>query len=56
MVIYHKIRRLPNKMGLGVFQKIIKNHLVESKIISGENIGIKIDQNLIHDGTGMLVY
>jgi aconitate hydratase len=43
-------------MGLGIFQKIIKNHLVEGKMISGGNIGIKIDQNLIHDGTGMLVY
>jgi len=43
-------------MGLGIFQKIIKNHLVEGKMKSGESIGIKIDQNLIHDGTGMLVY
>ena len=43
-------------MGLGIFQKIIKNHLVDGKMISGETIGIKIDQNLIHDGTGMLVY
>jgi len=43
-------------MGLGIFQKIIKNHLVEGKMISGGDIGIKIDQNLIHDGTGMLVY
>lgn len=56
IIIYHKTRGLTIKMGLGVFQKIIKNHLVEGKIIPGENIGIKIDQNLIHDGTGMLVY
>lgn len=43
-------------MGLGIFQKIIKSHLVDGKMILGETMGIKIDQNLIHDGTGMLVY
>jgi len=43
-------------MGLNIFQKIIKNHLIEGKMISGETITIKIDQNLFHDGTGMLVY
>ena len=43
-------------MGLNIFQKIIKNHLIEGKMIPGKTVGIKIDQNLIHDGTGMLVY
>jgi len=43
-------------MGLNIFQKIIKNHLIEGKMISGKTISIKVDQNLIHDGTGMLVY
>ena len=43
-------------MGLNIFQKIIKNHLIEGKMISGSTITVKIDQNLFHDGTGMLVY
>lgn len=43
-------------MGLGVFQKIIKNHLIEGKMIAGENIGIRIDQTLTQDSTGTMVY
>lgn len=43
-------------MGLGIFQKIIKNHLIEGKMISGETIGIKIDQTLTQDATGTMVY
>jgi len=43
-------------MGLGVFQKIVKNHLTEGKMIPGENIGIKIDQTLTQDSTGTMVY
>lgn len=56
MVIYYKTRGLSIKMGLGVFQKIIKNHLIEGEMVPGKTVGIKIDQNLIHDGTGMMVY
>jgi len=43
-------------MGLGIFQKIIKNHLIEGKMISGETIGIRIDQTLTQDATGTMVY
>lgn len=43
-------------MGLGVFQKIVKNHLIEGKMVSGETIGIKIDQTLTQDSTGTMVY
>ncbi|HEC93064.1 MAG TPA: hypothetical protein ENI51_08760 [Candidatus Atribacteria bacterium] len=43
-------------MGLGIFQKIIKNHLIEGKMIPGENIGIRIDQTLTQDSTGTMVY
>ena len=43
-------------MGLGIFQKIIKSHLIEGEIIAGESIGIKIDQTLTQDTTGTMVY
>jgi len=43
-------------MGLGVFQKIISNHLTGGKMIAGENIGIRIDQTLTQDSTGTMVY
>jgi len=43
-------------MGLGVFQKIIKKHLMEGEMIAGKSIGIKIDQTLTQDTTGTMVY
>jgi len=43
-------------MGLGIFQKIIKSHLIEGEIIAGKSIGIKIDQTLTQDTTGTMVY
>ena len=43
-------------MGLGIFQRIIKNHLIEGKMTLGETLGIKIDQTLTHDATGTMVY
>ena len=43
-------------MGLGVFQKIIKNHLMEGEMIAGKSIGIKIDQTLTQDTTGTMLY
>ena len=43
-------------MGLNVTEKIIKEHLVEGKMQSGEDIGIKIDQTLTQDATGTMAY
>jgi len=43
-------------MGLGIFQKIIKNHLIEGKMALGKTLGIEIDQTLTHDATGTMVY
>jgi len=43
-------------MGLGVFQKIIKKHLIDGKLTPGETIGIRIDQTLTQDATGTMVY
>jgi aconitate hydratase len=40
---------------LHVTQKLIKSHLIEGKMIPGEEIGLKIDQALLQDATGTLV-
>ncbi|MGZ8174861.1 MULTISPECIES: aconitate hydratase [Methylobacter] len=42
-------------MGKNVTQKLIESHLVEGRMISGEEIGLKIDQTLTQDATGTLV-
>ncbi len=43
-------------MQLTVAQKIISEHLVSGKMISGEEIIISIDQTLTQDATGTMVY
>lgn len=43
-------------MGLNLTQKILKEHLVEGKMIPGEEIGIRIDQTLTQDSTGTMAY
>jgi aconitate hydratase len=40
---------------LNVTQKLIQSHLIEGKMIPGEEIGLKIDQALLQDATGTLV-
>ncbi|MCC5832584.1 MAG: aconitate hydratase [Chlamydiales bacterium] len=42
-------------MGLNVAQKLIKSHLVEGKMETGNEIGLKIDQTLTQDATGTMV-
>jgi len=42
-------------MAKNVTQKLIETHLVEGRMISGEEIGLKIDQTLTQDATGTLV-
>jgi aconitate hydratase len=44
-----------NTMGYNVAQKLIQSHLVEGKMIPGEEIGLKIDQTLAQDATGTMV-
>ena len=44
------------KLQLMVAQKIISEHLVSGKMISGEEIIINIDQTLTQDATGTMVY
>jgi aconitate hydratase len=40
---------------LNVAQKLIKSHLISGEMISGNEIGIKVDQALLQDATGTLV-
>ncbi|MBD3290080.1 aconitate hydratase [candidate division KSB1 bacterium] len=42
-------------MAKNVTQKIIENHLLEGKMIAGEEIGLKIEQTLTQDATGTMV-
>jgi len=42
-------------MGQNVTQKLIESHLMEGKMVPGEEIGIRIDQTLTQDATGTMV-
>lgn len=42
-------------MGKNVTQKLIESHLVDGRMVVGEEIGLKIDQTLMQDATGTLV-
>lgn len=41
-------------MGLNIVQQLIKSHLVKGEMIPGREIGLKIDQTLLHDATGQM--
>lgn len=43
-------------MGKSLVYKILEKHLVEGKLIPGEEIGIKIAQTLTQDATGTMAY
>ena len=43
-------------MGYTIAQKIIKNHLVCGEMVTGSEIGLKIDQTLTQDATGTMAY
>ena len=43
-------------MGLTIAQKIIKAHLVSGEMITGAEIGLRIDQTLTQDATGTMAY
>jgi len=42
-------------MQLNVTQKLIQSHLVSGQMVSGEEIGLRIDQSLTQDATGTMV-
>ncbi len=41
-------------MGKNLTHKILESHLVEGKLVPGEEIGIRIDQTLLQDATGTM--
>ena len=41
-------------MGKNIAEKILTSHLVAGKISAGSEIGIRIDQTLVHDATGQM--
>jgi aconitate hydratase len=41
-------------MGMSIAQKIISTHLVSGEMVPGSEIGIAVDQTLIHDATGQM--
>jgi len=43
-------------MGRSVFEKILREHLVEGKPEPGEEVSIKIDQTLTQDATGTMAF
>jgi len=43
-------------MPQNLVQKILEAHLVEGKLVAGEEIGIHIDQTLTQDATGTMAY
>jgi aconitate hydratase len=40
-------------MGLNIAQKLIKSHLLTGTMTAGKEIGIRIDQTLTQDATGL---
>jgi aconitate hydratase len=43
-------------MGKNVAQKLLKDHLVEGRLVAGKEIAIRIDQTLTQDATGTMAY
>jgi len=43
-------------MARNLVQKILEQHLVEGRLVPGEEIGIRIDQTLTQDATGTMAY
>jgi aconitate hydratase len=43
-------------MGKNLVEKILSQHLVSGVLVSGEEIGIRIDQTLTQDATGTMAY
>ena len=43
-------------MGYTIAQKIIKSHLISGNMITGEEVGLRIDQTLTQDATGTMAY
>jgi aconitate hydratase len=42
------------KMGKNIVQKILDSHIVEGNPVTGQQVGIRIDQTLTQDATGTM--
>ncbi|MFC6604238.1 hypothetical protein ACFQDF_26140 [Ectobacillus funiculus] len=43
-------------MKQNITRKVLQSHLIEGKMVAGEEISIKIDQTLTQDATGTMAY
>ena len=43
-------------MGTTLFERIVSNHLASGKMEEGQELGLKIDQTLVQDATGPMVF
>ncbi len=43
-------------MSQNIVEKILQSHLKDGKFIPGQEIGIRIDQTLVHDATGTMAF
>jgi len=43
-------------MPRNLVQKILEEHLVEGRLVTGEEVGVRIDQTLTQDATGTMAY
>lgn len=43
-------------MGRNIAQKILKDHLLEGRMVAGKEIALRIDQTLTQDATGTMAY
>ena len=42
--------------GKSLIYKILESHLVEGRLVAGEDIAVAIDQTLTQDATGTMAY
>jgi len=51
-----QLHRKEKIMGKNLVEKILAQHLIEGRLVPGEEIGIRIDQTLTQDATGTMAY
>jgi len=51
-----KVKERREKMNNTLFERIVSDHLVSGKMEEGQEVGLKIDQALVQDATGPLVF
>jgi aconitate hydratase len=43
-------------MAWNLIEKVLRTYLKEGEYVPGKEIGIRIDQTLVHDATGIMVF